>query len=297
MRIWCYLGILLSLVVSGRRASSVESTESCRYLSLKCSYRGGCGATLRSYLLECNDLIKNKTEVCSESCKYTLIGLTSTPEGKSMLDCDCGSDEDCLNSRIRLETCSKDSVLYANRQDTVVSCTEAKWICMSDSECSKALEYYNIFCKSMFRGSKCTARCRNSIRILKKQSKAAKLENCLCERDEVQGYKCEDIKSNMRDLCLMDDDTEEMEDDENNMRKDITTMGPIKISVNEEEEEEKDISITWTTEEINVIDSNDITEKPPPEDAKESPSNSPILSPPFVTLFTLYTISVIAITL
>ncbi|CAB4062854.1 GAS1 [Lepeophtheirus salmonis] len=182
-----------------------SNLESCRFLSLKCSYRGGCGATLRSYLLECNDLIQNKTEICSESCKYTLIGLTSTPEGKSMLDCDCGTDEECFNSRYRLEICSKDSVLYANRQDTVVSCTEAKWICMSDSECSKALEYYNIFCKSMFRGNKCTNRCRNSINILKKQNKAAKLETCFCDNDEILGYKCSDIKRNMKELCLFED--------------------------------------------------------------------------------------------
>ncbi len=58
----------------------------CQFASLKCSYRTGCGNTLKSYLIECGDLINNKTNECSEGCKNTLVGLTSTPEGQSLME-------------------------------------------------------------------------------------------------------------------------------------------------------------------------------------------------------------------
>lgn len=88
--------------------------------------------------------------------------------------CDCGGDLECLNARRRIEACRSD-VVYANRLDTVVSCTEAQWICSSDAECSKALEYYNILCRGMFKGKRCNQRCKNSIQILSRQTKAIKL--------------------------------------------------------------------------------------------------------------------------
>ena len=53
-----------------------------------------------------------------------------------------------------------------------------RWICDSDSECSKALEYYHLYCRGMFRGRVCTSRCKNSISILRRQTQAKKLEEC-----------------------------------------------------------------------------------------------------------------------
>ena len=92
--------------------------------------------------------------------------------------CDCRGDLECLNARRRIETC-RDDVIYANRLDTVVSCTEAQWICTADAECGKALEYYNILCRGMFKGKRCNQRCKNSIQILGRQTKAIKLGKLL----------------------------------------------------------------------------------------------------------------------
>ena len=65
--------------------NDTESKNSCRFAQLKCSYRTGCGATLQSFLIECDSLIHNRTNVCSNRCKNTLVGLTSTLEGQKLM--------------------------------------------------------------------------------------------------------------------------------------------------------------------------------------------------------------------
>ena len=91
---------------------------------------------------------------------------------------------------------------YATRNDTIVSCTEARWICSADAECGKALEYYHLLCRNMFRGKKCSERCKNSLNILQRQEKAAKLLQCQCDVNErIENYLCSDIKDNMENLC------------------------------------------------------------------------------------------------
>jgi hypothetical protein len=101
-----------------------------------------------------------------------------------------------------IEAC-RPSVIYATREDTVVSCTEARWICSADAECGKALEYYHLYCRSMFRGRKCSQRCKNSLSILRRQEKAAKLRLCECEANEqIDSFQCSDIKQNMEELCF-----------------------------------------------------------------------------------------------
>ena len=90
---------------------------------MKCNYRSGCGATLQvskffavkveiktmkykipsffgtfmlsilfqivsfqSFVFECSGLLKNRTDRCTDRCKNTLIGLTSTEEGRKMMN-------------------------------------------------------------------------------------------------------------------------------------------------------------------------------------------------------------------
>jgi len=187
----------------------VISKNSCRFAQLKCSYRTGCGSTLQSFIIECDGLIHNKTNVCSETCKNTLVGLTSTLEGQKLMTCNCDADSDCEVAKLKIEAC-RDSVTYATRNDTVVSCTEARWICLADAECGKALEYYHLFCRSMFRGKACSERCKNSLNILRRQEKAAKLSECQCEANEkIDDFLCKDIKENMNNLCIEDQILEE----------------------------------------------------------------------------------------
>lgn len=90
--------------------------------------------------------------------------------------------------------------MTANRNETIVSCRVAQWICSADALCSTALDYYNRLCRSMFHGKKCTHRCLNSISILRRQEKAAKLKTCKC--DGLEEYDCPQIQSNMARLCF-----------------------------------------------------------------------------------------------
>lgn len=83
--------------------------------------------------------------------------------------------------------------------EPVVSCRVAQWICSADALCSTALDYYNHYCRSMFHGKKCTSRCNNSISILRRQEKAAKLSMCKC--DGLEDYDCVAIQKNMNRLC------------------------------------------------------------------------------------------------
>lgn len=90
--------------------------------------------------------------------------------------------------------------MLAVQNDTIVTCEVAQWICAADATCSKALEYYHKYCQSMFYGRKCSFRCKNSIAILKKQEKAAKLDSCRCNGREE--YDCPRIRMNMARLCF-----------------------------------------------------------------------------------------------
>ena len=86
----------------------------------------------------------------------------------------------------------------------MVTCTAAQWICAADAACATALDYYHRFCGAMFRGRKCTARCENSIAILRRQTAARKLETCAC--DGTEEYDCRAIKRNMGELCFKDEE-------------------------------------------------------------------------------------------
>lgn len=97
-----------------------------------------------------------------------------------------------------MEIC-RPQVINAIQNDTV-PCRFAQWICAADPQCSTALDYYNQYCKSMFHGKKCSRRCQNSISILQRQDKAAKLNTCRCDGQET--YPCRKIQLNMQRLCF-----------------------------------------------------------------------------------------------
>lgn len=122
--------------------------------------------------------------------KLTLIILT--------FQCDCKDDEYCTNSKASVEIC-RPYVERAHNQ-TVVPCLVAQGICAADTQCYTALDYYHRFCRSMFDGRKCSHRCNNSISILQRQQKAAKLSTCWCDGRE--DYDCPRIRSNMARLCF-----------------------------------------------------------------------------------------------
>jgi len=168
---------------------------------------------LLSYNFECHDLVNHRSGgggKCPEKCRNTLVGLASTAEGRLLMECDCAGDDDCEGTRNRLEACGRHAVRLAARNDTVSSCGEAKWICLSDAECGKALEHYHHNCGAMFRGRRCTERCRNSVAILRRQEKAAKLESCECRGEDQRfgEFDCTEVKENMARLCDSVEDEE-----------------------------------------------------------------------------------------
>ncbi|XP_056630023.1 growth arrest-specific protein 1-like [Diorhabda carinulata] len=171
----------------------------CEEARMRCAYRDGCGRVLQKYIVDCSTVLQGDRfpTNCPEICQYTLIALTSTEEGMELMDCECG-DKYCENQKQRTEVC-RPAVLHSIHS-SVVPCTVAQWICMADTQCSKAFEYYKEYCKAMFHGKKCTARCNNSINILRKQEKAAKLKTCKC--DGFEDYDCHGIQRNMDKLCF-----------------------------------------------------------------------------------------------
>ncbi|CAK9822285.1 Growth arrest-specific protein 1 [Anthophora retusa] len=185
-------GMMLFSTIMWNAAKS--SIMRCEEAKLKCAYRTGCGTALQHYLTGCAPVLQGND--CSETCQHALIALTSTDEGKELMTCEC-EDELCLQSKQRVEICRSSVTMAMNR--TRVSCRIATWICNADALCQTALGYYNKNCKSMFQGRKCTGRCRNSIKILIRQEKAARLNTCQC--DGFEEYDCKGIRRNMNLLC------------------------------------------------------------------------------------------------
>lgn len=150
-------------------------------------------------MTECADLIAGRTSRCHPRCERALIGLVSSDEGKALIDCDCDGSKFCELSKQRIEVC-RESVYAAVAADSIVSCTTARWICMTDQLCNTALEYYHLYCRGLFHGSKCTHRCNNSLSILERQEKAAKLRTCYCEGTE--DFPCQRVKYNTERYCF-----------------------------------------------------------------------------------------------
>lgn len=84
-----------------------------------------------------------------------------------------------MQIKSRLEVC-RPLVVEMARNETVVPCELAQWLCMVDPVCDAALGYYTTYCKRMIQGSVCTERCLNSIEILQRQESAAKMNRCRC---------------------------------------------------------------------------------------------------------------------
>ena len=192
---------------------------SCSMATLACANRDGCGLALEQYLLSCSDLVQGEDDTCSRQCQLSLIALLSTPEGERLMECHC-EDDGCLRQKQRIEPC-RSEVTWNTRPDTVVTCTTATWICAADVTCATAMDYYNRNCQKMFRGEKCSRRCKNSLDIMLRQPAAAKLATCYCEGNE--DFECINIRSNTDVLCFGKKDPQDIIDnsidDEENQNK------------------------------------------------------------------------------
>ena len=124
--------------------------------------------------------------------------LVFFPNNFLIFQCTC-DDDACLLQKSRVEPC-RSEVTWNTAPDTIVSCSAASWICMADPLCSTALNYYNRNCQAMFKGGKCSKRCKNSLEILTRQSSAGKLATCWC--DGTEEFQCQEIRDNTDSLCF-----------------------------------------------------------------------------------------------
>ncbi|XP_054159571.1 growth arrest-specific protein 1-like [Oppia nitens] len=201
----------------------------CDIARTKCAYRMGCGFSLHGYMVDCADLIAGRTNKCQPACQRALIALMSTEEGQELVDCECDGSKFCELNKERIEVC-RASVVAAIAEDSVVSCSTARWICLADPVCSTALDFYHRFCRGLFDGRRCTPRCNNSLSILDRQEKASKLKTCFCDGSE--DFPCQRIKDNTERLCFGKyvysvDDIDDNEIDVMGQRSLSTTVKPL----------------------------------------------------------------------
>jgi len=176
----------------------------CNDAYLTCAYRGGCGKALQDYMLNCAQLREGLTNTCSKQCQFALIALLSTPEGERLMQCRCESldkseEEACTIEKLRVEPC-REEVTWNTQPGTAVSCSAATWICAADPQCSTAMLYYQENCAAMFKGRKCSRKCKNSLDIMLRQEAAAKLSSCTCEGTE--DFDCAAVRLYTDVLCF-----------------------------------------------------------------------------------------------
>lgn len=203
-------------------AEPAAAEVGCSAAFMACAYRDGCGRALEQYELTCANLVSGLTDVCSLACQHALIALLSTPEGGRLMECRC-EDETCRAKTARVEPC-RAAVTWQSSPHALVSCSTATWICLADPLCATALDYYNRNCKAMFKGRRCTGRCRNSLDILLRQRSAAKLATCRC--DGTEDFPCAAIREHTDTLCFGKKKTqEEVTEVENDGELDNTIPG------------------------------------------------------------------------
>lgn len=58
----------------------------CNEARTRCAYRTGCGTGLNNYMLLCSEVLSKPMGYCPKECEHALIALTSTEEGKELIN-------------------------------------------------------------------------------------------------------------------------------------------------------------------------------------------------------------------
>lgn len=203
----------------GITISNTFETTSCEQAYRECDLRKACSPSLRAYQNECqsdldrmlsvassgNKTINMSNQQCPTPCLRALVGLRSSDNSEQLMNCDCEDDEYCLQSKSKSQSVCQKQVEEAIAPDTQVTCSVANWICMSDQSCMDALELFYENCRApLLSQRQCTPKCNNSLTILYKQAKAAKLINCICDGSEEVFQYCEKYKTYTERYCLAD---------------------------------------------------------------------------------------------
>ncbi len=205
-RLAIYLLTGLVTLLGGPRL--VSCAELCTAAQRMCTSRMACGFALHNYFLNCGSLLEGETDECTTRCKKALISLLSTDdnkEGQAYMHCDCEGNTVCESHKSRMQVCSEYVLPAMKRihdEDSTLSCSLAQLICRADTPCLTALQFANTYCPRLVRGERCTAKCNNSLSILYRQPKAAKLRTCVCDGSE--DYRCSELQANTDRLCYGD---------------------------------------------------------------------------------------------
>lgn len=81
--------VLVAAAMSFGAQLGVDTTStSCDDARMKCVYRVGCSTALRNYMIDCSSVLHAEPPLthCPEACQLALITLTSTDEGKQLMN-------------------------------------------------------------------------------------------------------------------------------------------------------------------------------------------------------------------
>ena len=195
-------------VVEPSSSQDGVTLQSCQVAQLQCHARSGCQMALNNFFIHCSSLIvgdESDNATCPVDCKHALVSLLSTEDntGHAFINCDCDKDKMCVERKKRVEICQREVLnsMHVLREDAPpVTCNLARWICEADTSCLAALQYYYDHCSRLFKGIRCSARCKNSLRILSRQQHANKLRHCMCDGSE--DYDCSAVKTNTEEMCF-----------------------------------------------------------------------------------------------
>jgi len=78
--------LFLFLLCSWGTQLTSASMMSCEAARHKCAFASACTKALQTYFARCDEFLKNDPTKCPDSCLFALVALTSTHDGKRMLD-------------------------------------------------------------------------------------------------------------------------------------------------------------------------------------------------------------------
>lgn len=201
----------LTLIAMMGWQTTLARAPSCMEARSKCIHRLGCSMALNNFQIACQQVKLGMVDYCTESCKRAVISLVTVDDniGTDYLTCDCDGNEDCALWKKRITLCSDDvlAALETLDNEEVISCSLARMLCEANTVCFTSLDYYEENCKNLWErhstNLECSERCNNSLNILNKQPRAAKLDNCLCDNSDplVSEDTCIRMKYNTKTYC------------------------------------------------------------------------------------------------
>ncbi|XP_062845278.1 growth arrest-specific protein 1b [Trichomycterus rosablanca] len=212
MLLWTGLMLLLnSLAV----ASPVHGHRLiCWQALIKCRSEPDCSYAYTQYMHACGPVIEGHKKKCPSHCISSIVQLNLTANGPGLENCECAADQVCASAKRAIEPCMP--------RISHTGCTEARYMCEKDPECSAAMRDYLYHCRELFGGERCTEECRTIIGRMRTVPKARLLDTCECDGPE--RTICEHVKVSMLNLCFgprddrhagsgFSDDDEELESD------------------------------------------------------------------------------------